>query len=130
MIGLDANVLVRYVTQDDPAQADRVEALIDSLSPANPGFVSTVALAEAVWVLSGVFRIEADGIQRFVRHLLASTDIVVEHDDAVRLAIDATAGSREFTDVLIGAIGLARGCEATVTFDRKAANLRGMRVLR
>jgi predicted nucleic-acid-binding protein len=126
MIGLDTNVLVRYVTQDDLAQAEQVEKLVDSLSPANPGFISAVALTEAVWVLRRVFSIEADGISRFITHLLASADLVVEHGDAVRVALLQTQGGLEFTDAVIAEIGRAQGCDHTVTFDRKASVLPGM----
>ena len=129
MIGLDTNVLVRYVTQDDLVQAERVEGLIATLSPANPGFISAVALTEAVWVLRRVFSIEADGIRTFVTHLLASNDLVVEHGDSIRAALDQTEGGSEFTDAVIAEIGRASGCDHTVTFDRRAAELPGMKRL-
>jgi len=51
MIGLDANVLVRYVTQDDPVQSPKASALIESLTTLSPGFVSLVSVVERVWVL-------------------------------------------------------------------------------
>ena len=129
MIGLDTNVLVRYATQDDPAQAALAEDVVRSLTPESPGFVSSVALAEAVWVLRSAFRIDPDGIARFVRHLLASAELVVEHSVAARAALEETEGSVLFTDALLAQIAIGVGCEVTVTFDRRAATLPGMRQL-
>ena len=51
MIGLDTNILVRYLAQDDAEQAKRANRIIDRLTPENPGFVPLVALVELVWVL-------------------------------------------------------------------------------
>ncbi len=129
MIGLDTNVLVRYATQDDPAQVVLAEDVMRSLTPESPGFVSSVTLAEAVWVLRSAFHIDPDGIAQFVRHLLASVELVVEHSEAARAALEETDGSALFTDALLAQIAIGVGCEVTVTFDRRAAQLRGMRLL-
>ncbi len=129
MIGLDTNVLVRYATQDDPGQAALAEGLVRSLTPESPGFVSSVTLAEAVWVLRSAFRVDPDGIARFVRHLLASAELVVEHSEAARVALEETEGSALFTDALLAQIAIGVGCEVTLTFDRRAASLPGMRLL-
>ena len=49
MIGLDTNVLVRYVTQDDPVQSAKASSLIESFTATSPGFVSLVSVVELVW---------------------------------------------------------------------------------
>lgn len=129
MIGLDTNVLVRYAAQDDASQSAAADTLIDSLTIESPGFVSTVALVEAVWVLRRLFEADPESISRFVNHLLAASQLVVEHSEAVRNAIDSTAGSPEFNDALLAQLATALGCDYTVTFDRRAAKLPGMRLL-
>jgi predicted nucleic-acid-binding protein len=61
-----------------------------------------------------------------VEGLVAGADRIVEHQDAVRASLDDyTAGRLDFTDALIGHVNRARGCQATATFDRKAAKLDG-----
>lgn len=129
MIGLDTNVLVRYAAQDDQQQSALADALIDSLTPESPGFVSSVALAESIWVLRKVFRVDSEAISRFVSHLLAAREIAVEHPEAIRNALEATEGSAQFTDALLAQIGSGAGCDYTVTFDQRAAELPGMRLL-
>jgi predicted nucleic-acid-binding protein len=129
VIGLDANVLVRYATQDDPGQVRVVEELFDSLTIESPGFVSTVVLVESIWVLRQVFGVDAESVARFVSHLLGSAELVIEHPEAVRGALDSTAGSADFNDALIARVAVAVGCDHTVTLDKRAAKFPGMRLL-
>jgi predicted nucleic-acid-binding protein len=63
MIGLDANILVRHLAQDDPIQSRKATELIEQrLTEENPGFVSVVAMAETVWVLERAYRLAAPDI--------------------------------------------------------------------
>lgn len=55
MIGLDTNVQVRHIIQDDVAQSKQASDLMDALSADAPGFIGLVALIELVWVLSSCF---------------------------------------------------------------------------
>ena len=125
MIGLDTNVLVRYAAQDDPEQSALADRAIEAFTEDAPGFVSAVVLAECTWVLRRVYRVGTPEIAAFVRHLLAAREIVVERTDAVRRALAATDGDERFTDSLIFEIGIDAGCEYTLTFDRRAAELPG-----
>ena len=127
MIGLDTNILVRLFVDDDPVQVRQAREFVNErCGPDNPAFVDRVALCEMVWVLSagyGYGRAEVAGV---VRKLLVSIDTVLEDGDAVQAALKAfqTRGV-DFADALIGEVNRARGCEATATFDRKAATLDG-----
>jgi predicted nucleic-acid-binding protein len=127
MIGLDTNVLARLFVDDDAAQARAARRFVaDQCSPQNPGFVDRVALCELVWVLSGVHGYERSAIAGVIEELLASRDIHLEDDDRVRAALRHFAGRGvDFADALICEANRARGCDATVTFDRKAARLEG-----
>ena len=55
MIGLDSNVIVRYIAQDDPNQSPQATRLIESLTADAPGYVSIVCVVELVWVLTGCY---------------------------------------------------------------------------
>lgn len=127
MIGLDTNVLVRYLVQDDPRQSEAANGLIDSLTADEQGFVSVVALVETTWVLQRVFGRSAEQVREIVRGLLESVEIVVDSADLVRsaLAMDAP----QFSDALVAASGTAAGVTSTATFDRRAAALPGMQLL-
>ncbi len=127
MIGLDTNVLVRFFVADDPAQGERAARFIESRCTIDdPGFVDRIALCEMVWVLSSGYGFGRAEIARVVDALLASRDIVLEDHQAVRGALRVfERGVADFADALIGLVNRARGCEATATFDRKAARLDG-----
>jgi predicted nucleic-acid-binding protein len=125
MIGLDTNVVVRYLVQDDPAQSARATEIIERrLSESNPGFVSIVAMAEMVWVLERAYGLSDNNIVAAIERTLQADVLVVENEQQVFAAIIALKEGRgSFADALIGALGADAGCSATLTFDRKALRL-------
>jgi predicted nucleic-acid-binding protein len=127
MIGLDTNVLVRLVVGDDPRQTEQAKAYVDRYcTPNSPGFINCVVLAELEWVLASSYNYSRSQIASTVEILLTGADRAVEHHNAVRASLrDYRAGRLDFTDALIAHVNAARGCEATATFDRKAAKLDG-----
>lgn len=129
MIGLDTNVLVRLATQDDSAQAARVDQLINSLSAQRPGYVSTVVVAELHWVLKRSYHQPPEVINATIRGLLASDEVVVQDAHLVARALVGSAKGLDFADALIGEHALHAGCRATVTFDRAAAEHPGFELL-
>ena len=112
MIGLDSNILVRYLAQDDPVQSRKAAKIIErQLSEKNPGFISIVTIVETVWVLERAYGFEV---------------FVIESEAEVFTATAAVkAGKGSFVDVVIAALGLRAGCSHTLTFDQKAARLPG-----
>ncbi len=126
MIGLDTNVLVRYVTQDEPEQSARATALIDGLSEDNPGFVSMIVLVELHWVLRRAYRVCSDDASTVIRTLLESQELMLQDPDVVRRALRHVTDRIEFPDAVISELGRDAGCLFTVTFDRRAALLDGM----
>ena len=131
MIGIDTNVLVRYLTQDDPKQSAIATRFIeDRLSAENPGFVSAVTLCEIAWVLAMSYGADRKGIRKTVESLLSTKQLVIERAELVWKALRASEGApAEFSDALIGQIAAAHGCGKTVTFDRAAGKLAGFQLL-
>jgi predicted nucleic-acid-binding protein len=125
MIGFDTNVIVRYLTQDDPVQSPKATELIErGLTEEEPGFVSVVAMAETAWVLERVYGRTAEEIAAVIERLLAVEVLVVESEQEVFTAMIAVKEGRgAFADALIGALGARAGCSHTVTFDQKALRL-------
>ncbi len=127
MIGLDTNVLVRYIMQDDARQSAQATSLIEELSAQSPGFVPLVAVVELVWVLSSAYRLAPGQVAQALESLLRTKEIVVDQAETVWKALRAFQGSRaDFADCLIAQTALAAGCERTMTFDRVAALEGGM----
>jgi predicted nucleic-acid-binding protein len=129
LIGLDTNVLVRYITQDDPDQSVRATALIESLSEDDPGFVSIVTVVEVYWVLRSAYKVSRDKGAKVIGTLLNAQELSVAAADAVRGALGRLDGRLDFADALIGELGRAAGCDHTATFDRRAAQLPGMQLV-
>ena len=132
MIGVDSNVIVRYLAQDDPRQAAIATRLIEkTLSADSRGFISVVTLAEVVWVMATSYGTPRDTIVDVVERLLSAPQLTIERADIVWRAVTVFRDSRaEFSDALISALGIEAGCSATVTFDRRAAASPGFEALK
>lgn len=131
MIGLDTNILVRYLVQDDPIQSRKVSELIEQhLTTSNPGFLSAIVLLETVWVLQSTYSFTSNEIAAALGQVLQADALLVEHAKQVFTAIMAVKEQRgSFADALIGAINVAAGCSRTFTFDRRALRLHGFEIL-
>jgi len=125
MIGLDTNVLVRYLAQDDPVQSAKATTLIEQrLTEDDPGFVSVVAMAETAWVLERAYGLAGRDIAAAIERMLQVDVLVVEREQEVFTAMTALKEGRgSFADALIAALGSSAGCSRTLTFDRKALRL-------
>jgi predicted nucleic-acid-binding protein len=129
MIGLDTNVVVRYLTHDDPAQTAAAVRVIDSLSLESPGFIALIVIVELVWVLEGSYRLKKNEIEQVLETLLRSKELVIERAEIVWQALRRFSASRaDFADCLIERSAHAAECQYTVTFDRNAVTA-GMRLL-
>lgn len=125
MIGLDTNILVRYLAQDDPIQSPIASNLIERrLTEENPGFISVVAMAETVWVLERAYGLANQDIAEAIERTLQTDVLVVECEQEVFTAMIALKdGLGSFAGALIGALGTKAGCLRTLTFDRNALRL-------
>ncbi|MCU7373415.1 type II toxin-antitoxin system VapC family toxin [Paucibacter sp. O1-1] len=127
MIGLDTNVLVRYIMQDDAKQAAKATKLIESLTAQEQGFITLVSVVELVWVLSSSYDLARGQIVQALDVILRSKQLVVDQAEHVVRALRAYgAGSADFADCLIERTAAAAGCAKTMTFDVAAAKTAGM----
>ncbi len=119
MIGLDTNVLVRYIAQDEEKQSSRAAQLIESCTSENPAFVSIVVLVELVWVLMGAYSVSRDEVAEVLDELLRSKEIRISRPQLVAQALRAfRQGKADFADCLIGCDAGLAGCEAIYSFDK------------
>ena len=131
MTGIDSNVLVRYLAQDDPLQSARATRLIEQeLNERAPGYIGLVALVEVCWVLKRLYRATPAELHDTVRDLLDARQLVVEQRAVVNAALARWGGDGgDFADALVFECARAGGCERVVTFDKAAAKV-GMTLLR
>jgi predicted nucleic-acid-binding protein len=131
MIGLDTNILLRYLAQDHPTHSPRATEIIERrLTEEEPGFVSLVSILEVVWVLKSLFKRSRQEIANDIEMLLAADTLEVQNEQEVYYAVlSLRNGIGTFEDALIGSLSLWRGCSATLTFDEGAAKrLHGFRL--
>jgi predicted nucleic-acid-binding protein len=131
MIGVDTNVLVRYIVGDDPKQSKLATTFLEkTCSKENPGFVNLIVLCELVWVLRGAYKVNKQAIIDVLRHILGSTELSVETPDIAWAALDDfEKGNADYSDYLIARKNKHLGCAQTVTFDKKASKNALIKVL-
>lgn len=127
MIGLDTNVLVRFLVQDDQIQFERAQKLIGRESRTGGGLlISLVVLLQTEWVLRSRYNLPKSEIIATFSGLLASAELHFEDEHSIEEALFIWKDSpADFADCLIGARHRALGCRATASFDAKAAKLPG-----
>jgi predicted nucleic-acid-binding protein len=127
MLGVDTNVIVRYLTRDDQPQYERARRLIDrEVAKGDPVLVSLLVLVETEWVLRSRYEMAKPDIVAAFSALLDTADLTIEDEPSVETAIYSWKDSAaEFADCLIEARNRKLGCRATATFDGKALKVAG-----
>ncbi|MGQ0662862.1 MAG: PIN domain-containing protein [Pseudomonadota bacterium] len=124
MKGIDTNILLRLLLDDDREQADQAERYLARETRAEPCFVNRVVLCEVIWTLERVQRIDRSRVALAIDHLLRHDRLALEDADLVRVAAQRyQVGEMDFADALIGLSNHRHACEVTGTFDREAAKL-------
>ena len=130
MIGLDTNVLVRYLVRDDVKQAETAQLLLESLTVERPGFVCREVIVELVWVLERSYRRSRDRIATVLEQLVTTDSLVVEAAaDVIRAASRYRSEVAGFSDLMILAATEQSKAHPLYTFDQQAARLEGVELL-
>jgi len=129
MIGIDTNVLVRYIVRDDESQYAAAAEVLESLTRDRPGFITQVTLTELYWVLARTYRYPTETCLAVLRRLVATASLELDDGEGAVRALSLAEEGADFGDALIqGAMELF-GVTETVTFDPAAARRLGWRVL-
>jgi predicted nucleic-acid-binding protein len=118
--GLDTNVVVRYLTQDDPVQSRKANTIIDAaLAGGERIHLDTVVLCELVWVLRSAYGYDRSTVADTLGKLLEAAQLSIDDRDRLRDATGRYAtGTGDFADYVLALRNLNAGCDKTLTFDR------------
>jgi predicted nucleic-acid-binding protein len=130
MIGIDTNVLVRYLVQDDKVQSLQASKLIENvISVDEPGFITLITLVEVVWVLNSCYGVNKTQLCSMIKMVLETKQLLIEQAESCYRALRVFESSNgDFSDALIATISKDAGCSETVTFDKKAQSV-GMKLI-
>ena len=123
MIGLDTNIIIRLLVEDDEIQAERARDWLDeNCSPESPAYISDLVVVEAAWTLKSSFGLNRREIAKGLGALFRNTLFVFETEEMFLeiLALYETSNV-DLADIMIAYRARLAGCEKTMTFDRKAA---------
>ena len=130
MIGLDTNVLVRYIMQDDPKQSPMATGLIESLDSDNPGYITMVSVVELYWVMTSSYELSGQQVIQALQAILRTKQLLVERADQVMRALRVfDEGKADLADCLIERSAAGAGCTQTMTFDVGASKHAGMALI-
>jgi predicted nucleic-acid-binding protein len=131
MKGVDTNVLVRYLVQDEPRQGRKAAVFIEAADPdAEQILIGNIVLCELVWVLESAYGYKKAEIADTLEKLLQAAVFRFENKDIVRAALaEYRLAVPDFADCLLGRIHRSLGCETTVTFDTALRKLPTFRLL-
>lgn len=126
-VGIDTNVLVRYITQDDAVQSKIASDFLESLTTENQGFINNTVIVELIWVLSRSYKTPREQIAEILAELFHLPVFVFDNQ---KLLLDTLAiyqnSKADFSDLLICQSNHLSGCQYTVTFDKTAYEQAGM----
>lgn len=125
MIGIDTNVLVRYLTRDDERQAEIAHHyLTQECTAEEPAFINRVVQCEVIWVLERAYKYSREQIAHAFEMIFRTRQFQVEDQEFALAALRLyRQGKADYADALIGVVNKAAGCDMTVTFDKKASKL-------
>jgi len=130
VIGLDTNVLIRHLVQDEAAQALLAGRFIAECSREDPGFINRIVLCETVWVLESAYGYSREDIAGVLERVIRTQQFQIENLQSAWTALRMyRSGGADFADCLLGQTNLEAGCSETVTLDTKAAKAGGLRLL-
>lgn len=128
MLGVDSNIVLRLLINDDPIQAEQAKQAVKNAS--SPCLIDTTVLSEVVWVLKRGYKFDRENIIKAVEALLQTQNFVFEDNDIIwRTLNDYKDSSADFSDCLIGQRNKQNKCETTITFDRKASQIASFTLL-
>jgi predicted nucleic-acid-binding protein len=123
MIGVDTNVLVRYIVQDDDEQTKLATNWLEQhCTVEQPAFINRIVLCEVVWVLQRAYKYDKNVITEVLKQLLNTENIIIEDSQLAQSALhDYITGNADFSDYLIAHVNQSKNCTLTLTFDKKAS---------
>jgi predicted nucleic-acid-binding protein len=129
MVGIDTNVLIRYLVNDDNGQHQKASDFFASLSTTNKGYVCLIVFVETIWVLKRVYGLQQEQIVEHLSVLLESSQLSFQNRDILNSVLSSDLKGADLADAIINRLSLAVGCSETKTFDKAAAKLDGMTLL-
>ena len=130
MRGLDTNVLVRFVVEDDPVQCAAARSLVATLTADDPGYAGLINTVEFIWVLRQTYGFDPQIVAQTLRELLSCVEFVFEGTPDIEAALfESGRTGSDLADALIARRNAKAGCSATYTLDKRASRIAGMELV-
>ncbi len=123
MKAIDTNILVRFLTGDDERQAKKVYSIFKKAETEKIElFVPLLVVLEMIWILEFVYEAARAEILDAIGDLLLMPIFKFDQQPAIQQFIHSAQGNKyDLSDLLIAHSAKINGCEAVLTFDKKAS---------
>ncbi|MFZ0243052.1 MAG: type II toxin-antitoxin system VapC family toxin [Desulfobacterales bacterium] len=120
MNGLDTNVLIRYITQDDGPQAAQAEKAIENARSRNEKLlIQPMVLCEMIWVLDSAYGMTKSQVLSAIELVMRTAQFkIVDKDMCWKALADFSQKNGDFADYYIGRTNMRDGSGVTLTFDK------------
>jgi predicted nucleic-acid-binding protein len=130
VFGIDTNILVRYLVQDEPKQSKLATNFILSRREERSFFINCIVLCELVWVLESSYKYNRKTIAGVLEKILQTKQFEIENLVSVQRALSAyIENNSDFSDYLITEINYLNDCSETYSFDKKGIKLKNFKSL-
>ena len=128
---VDTNILVRYITQDDPSQSPIASAIVRKIHARQKAvFVTQIVLCETIWVLRSYYKMGKPDVIEFLNNLLDDDGFELDgRMEVIDAFADFKTGKGDFSDYLIGRKVATVKCGPVFTFDKKLAGSKSFKVV-
>ena len=118
---VDTNLFIRYLTNDEPALADRVEKLLDDAAAGDAQLITTeLVIAETVWVLESSYKLKNREVAPLIRGILATPGLEVTNADQISRALMLyELQNIDFVDASITVFMEKQGIADIYSYDKK-----------
>ncbi|MGX6960588.1 MAG: PIN domain-containing protein [Rickettsia endosymbiont of Pentastiridius leporinus] len=131
MIGIDTNILIRYLTGDDEVRSIKATELIEKYSgQENSILINNIVICELILVLEKGYKYSKEQIISVLKEIFSTVEFSFENHQILWLSVlEYENYKTDFSDILIGKLNIFNGCNCTVTFDKAASELTTFRGL-
>lgn len=130
VIGIDTNILVRFLVDDDPAQNALARSYLSAKTAEDPAYISAIVIAETVWILHNTMKYQMSTVAELLQSLLAADGLIIEYTEELDALLSTGQPLADLADHLIAWAAKRAGARTTLTFDKRAASrVPGMELL-
>ena len=128
MRAIDANIILRYLTNDVPSQAKQAEELLKRVEEGSEEvFLPDIILADIIWILKGYYKQPREEIREWITAIISLQGLIFSDKDTALNALDIYLDKKiDWSDAFAASQMLQREITEIYSFDRHFDKIGGI----